>query len=184
MGRKHTYYQKRASTWTRQRLCGSFLQPLAYGSDARNQNKHFVLFESCKKIGGRVDLGCWWKDLLDPYRWAVCLSSYSDADDSLSSVCVQTRIWILADLLGGNVCSAEAVLFDLRIVWGQGCREEDVPKEFCEASVLSWEFRAIYGWMCRVRHGLGPHNTEGWGRRAEMGSLSSVWFLHSDFSKF
>lgn len=73
-----------------------------------------------QKVRVRVDWGCWWQDLLDPYRWAVCLSSYSDADDSLSSVCVQARIWILADMLGESICSAEAVVFDWRMFGGGG----------------------------------------------------------------
>lgn len=129
-----------------------------------------------------VDRGCWWQDQLDPYRWAVCLSCYSAADDSLSSVCVLARIWILADLLGESICSAEANVFDLRIVWGWECREEDVKKEFCEDSVLSWKFRAVLGGMCRVRHGLGHYNTEGWERTCWNGQsllslVSALGFL-------
>lgn len=85
-----------------------------------------------------------------------------------------------------QTCQVEAFglwgrVFDLRIVWGRGCREEDVKKEFCEDSVLSWLFRALYGWMWRPRHGLGHHNTEGWRRPADMGSLfclvSALGFL-------
>lgn len=86
---------------------------------------------------------------------------------------------------GESICFTEAILLDLRIVWSWGAQGEGCQEGILWGMVLCWEFRAIYGWMCRVTHGLGYGNTERWGKCAKISSLSSlVCFLRLEFSKF